>query len=286
MGTGVDRPTRVAGALVAAAMTPGIRLLLSDVDGTLVTPDKVLTDRTLDAVEQLRAAGILFAITSSRPPGGLTMYIEPLGLATPVAAFNGAYITTPAGEVTGEMTIDDDDATSLLALLEELGLQSWIYRGEEWFVRDRNAAHVQREAEVVRFQPQLVDTFDAVSTNVTKLVAIDDDTTALANAAASIRDRFGTRVSATSSQSYCIDITCPEANKGSVVTYLSNMYDIAPNEIATIGDAFNDVLMFERSGVSIAMGNAVDDVKASATHVTTSNNEEGFANAVREFILP
>ena len=70
-----------------------------------------------------------------------------------------------------------------------------------------------------------------------------------------------------------------------VVTYLSNMYDIATSEIATIGDAYNDVLMFAESGVSIAMGNAVDDVKASATYVTTSNDDEGFANAVQNVIL-
>jgi hypothetical protein len=264
---------------------PRLRLLLSDVDGTLVTSDKVLTARTLDAVERLRAAGILFAITSSRPPGGLAMYVKPLQLTTPVAAFNGAYITTPTMEVTEESTIDDDVTESLLKVLDEHGLSTWVYRGEQWFVRDRKGAHVQREAEVVGFEPQVVDTFDGVRTSVTKLVAIHDDPAVLAAAATSIRDRFGDLVSATSSQSYCIDITCPEANKGSVVTYLSRLYDIPTEEIATIGDAFNDVLMFERSGLSIAMGNAVDAVKSSATHVTTSNNDEGFANAVDTYVL-
>jgi hypothetical protein len=265
--------------------TPTIRLLLSDVDGTLVPSNKVLTERSLDAVNQLRDAGIIFAITSSRPPGGLAMYVEPLQLTTPISAFNGAWVMTPTMEVTDELTIDDDVITPLLAMIDEQGLSSWVYQGEQWFVRDVNGAHVQREAEVVQFQPRLVDTFDGVCTKVSKIVAIDDDPTSMAAAAAMVRDRFGSRVSATSSQSYCIDITNPQANKGVVVTYLSNMYDIAPSEIATIGDAYNDVLMFAQSGVSIAMGNAVDDVKSSATYVTTSNEDEGFANAVREFIL-
>jgi hypothetical protein len=188
-------------------------------------------------------------------------------------------------EVTDELAIDDDVITPLLDLIEGDGLSAWVYQGEQWFVRDLNGPHVQREAEVVQFQPQLVTTFDDVCTRVAKIVAINDDANVIATAARSVREHFGDRVSATSSQSYCIDITNVRANKGSVVTYLSNMYDIPTSQIATIGDAYNDVLMFVQSGISIAMGNAVDDVKASATHVTTSNNDEGFANAVQEFIL-
>ncbi len=267
-------------------MTPaGIRLLLSDVDGTLVTSDKVLTERALLAVRQLRDAGIIFAITSSRPPGGLALYAQPLELTTPIAAFNGAYISTPAMEVTDELSIDDDVITPLLDLIEADGLSAWVYQGEQWFVRDLNGPHVQREAEVVQFQPQLVTTFNDVCTRVAKIVAISDDANVIATAATAVREHFGDRVSATSSQSYCVDITNVQANKGAVVTYLSNLYDIPASEIATIGDAFNDVLMFAESGVSIAMGNAVDDVKGSATYVTTTNNDEGFANAVQEFIL-
>jgi Cof subfamily protein (haloacid dehalogenase superfamily) len=265
--------------------TPKIRLLLSDVDGTLVTSDKVLTERSIQSVDQLREAGILFALTSSRPPGGLAMYAEPLKLTTPISAFNGGLVTTPSMQVTDELTIDDDVIHPLLAMLDELGLSIWVYQGEEWFVRDVNGPHVQHEAEVVQFQPRLVDTFDVCCTKVAKIVAVDDDAKLMAVAATSVRAQFGTRVSATNSQSYYLDITNPQANKGVVVTYLSHMYNIPTSEIATIGDAHNDVLMFEQSGVSVAMGNAVDEVKASATHVTTSNDDEGFANAVQNFIL-
>jgi Cof subfamily protein (haloacid dehalogenase superfamily) len=265
--------------------TPKIRLLLSDVDGTLVTSDKVLTERSIAAVRQLHEADILFALTSSRPPGGLAMYVQPLQLTTPISAFNGGLVMTPSMETTDELTIEDDVIHPLLALIDEMGISVWVYQGEQWFVLDLNGPHVQREAEVVDFQPRQVDNFDDVCTKVAKIVAVDDDAKLMATVATSVRENFGGRVSATNSQSYYLDITNPHANKGVVVTYLSNMYDIPANEIATIGDAHNDVLMFEQSGVSIAMGNAVDEVKASATHVTTSNDEEGFANAVQKFIL-
>jgi hypothetical protein len=264
---------------------PKIRLLLSDVDGTLVTPNKVLTERSVDAVNQLRDAGILFALTSSRPPRGLAMFAEPLQLTTPISAFNGGFVMTPTLQVTDELTIDDDVIQPMLALIDDHGPSVWVYQGEHWYIRDLKGAHVQREAEVVQFQPRLVATFDEVCTGVAKIVVVDDDEKSMAAVAASVRDQFGDRVSATNSQPFYLDITNPQANKGVVVTYLSNMYDIPTSEIATIGDADNDVLMFAQSGVSIAVGNAVDHVKASATYVTTSNDAEGFANAVQEFIL-
>jgi hydroxymethylpyrimidine pyrophosphatase-like HAD family hydrolase len=80
-------------------------------------------------------------------------------------------------------------------------------------------------------------------------------------------------------------VTHPQANKGTVVETLSRLLNIPPAQIATMGDMPNDVLMFRKSGFSIAMGNASDEVKAQASAVTDSNENEGFANAVRKFVL-
>src|SRR5580692_6724576 len=85
-----------------------VRLLLADVDGTLVTPDKVLTQRAIDAVEALGAAGVLFALTSGRPPRGMSMLIEPLRITTPVAAFNGGLIVEPDMTVIEQKVIPRD----------------------------------------------------------------------------------------------------------------------------------------------------------------------------------
>src|SRR5215471_19188994 len=79
----------------ASASRPVVRLLIADVDGTLVTREKVLTERARAAVGQMRGAGIEFAITSGRPPRGMQMLIEPLALTTPIAAFNGGLFVKP-----------------------------------------------------------------------------------------------------------------------------------------------------------------------------------------------
>lgn len=266
-------------------MNPRIRLLLSDIDGTLVPPDKVLTERSIQAVNNLRHAGILFAITSSRPPRGLSMYIEPLKLSTPIAGFNGGMIIDPDRNVLEELTIDDDIVTTTIDFLDEHDVTAWIYRGQEWYVRDPNGPHVEHEAEVCEFRPLPVANFGSVSESVAKIVGVSDDKDALARAQRELHATFGADLSATNSQSYYLDITCPQANKGMVVDYLSSMFDVPAIHIATIGDAQNDVSMFERSGFSIAMGNAENEVKSSASEVTTSNEDEGFARAIERFIL-
>jgi hydroxymethylpyrimidine pyrophosphatase-like HAD family hydrolase len=96
---------------------------------------------------------------------------------------------------------------------------------------------------------------------------------------------LGKTASAARSQPYYLDVTHPKANKGTVVTTLSKFFDIRPDQIATIGDMSNDVSMFRKSGFSIAMGNSSDEVKSQASAVTDTNENEGFAKAVRKFVL-
>lgn len=266
-------------------MSSKIRLLLSDVDGTLVPHDKVLTPRSIKAVNHVRDAGIMFALTSSRPPRGLNMFLQPLHVTTPVSAFNGGMIVDPQHHVLLERTIDDDIVESIIATLDEHRVSVWVYRAQEWYVRDAQGPHVDHEAEVCQFEPLEVPNFSAVNNEVAKIVGVSDDAGAVTRARLDIVAKVGERVSATNSQSYYLDITNPHANKGSVVDFLSLKFDIPTDSIATIGDAENDVPMFERSGLSIAMGNAEDHVKAAAIEVTATNEDEGFAFAVEKYVL-
>ena len=268
-----------------AASAREIRLLLSDVDGTLVTQEKVLTDRSRSAGEKLHDAGIVFAITSGRPPRGMRMLIEPLQIVTPIAGFNGGLMTTPAFATIEERVLPADIMDKLVSTIAAEGVDVWIYRAGDWFVRDLQGPHVDREAKTVQFQPTVVKSFDEFRENIVKVGGVSDDHAAVVRAEAATRKAVGDRVAASRSQPYYLDVTHPEANKGAVVRRLSQLLDIPSEQIATIGDMPNDVLMFAHSGLSIAMGNASPDVQRTARWVTTSNEDEGFANAVERFIL-
>jgi hypothetical protein len=137
----------------------------------------------------------------------------------------------------------------------------------------------------VKFGPKLVTDVAEHSENVAKIVGVSDDLERVRGCEADARASFGDRVTAARSQPYYLDITNKHANKGEVVEFLSAHVGVPAEEIATIGDQQNDVLMFAKSGFSIAMGNASDEVKAQASAVTDSYRDEGFAKAMENFIL-
>ncbi|MBO0754360.1 MAG: Cof-type HAD-IIB family hydrolase [Bradyrhizobiaceae bacterium] len=265
--------------------TGKISLVVADVDGTLVTAEKVLTARAAKAVEALDASNIGFAITSGRPPRGMAMLIEPLNLRTPIAGFNGGIFVQPDMIVLEQHLLAADAARRAQDVILSMGLDVWVYCGNDWFVRDISAPHVAREQWTVKFAPTVVGDFKELLAGAVKIVGVSDDFDLVARCEKATQDALGAAASAARSQPYYLDVTHPAANKGTVVTTLSKVLSVPTAEIATIGDMPNDVLMFRKSGVSIAMGNASTEVQRQANFVTASYNDEGFAKAIENFIL-
>jgi len=263
-----------------------IRLLVADVDGTLVTRQKALTARTREAVGRLRAAGVELAITSGRPPRGMAMLVGPLGLTTPIAAFNGGMFIQPdLTTVIEQCTLPRAVADEVIDYLLRAGLDAWVYRGADWFIRDPGADHVDREQATVQFAPTVIGDLGGVLDGAVKIVGVSDDHALVARAEGELRQRVGAHASAARSQPYYLDVTHPDANKGTVVRLDAQFLNIPVEQVAAIGDMPNDVLMFGVAGLGIAMGNASPEVQRAARRVTTSNEEEGFAHAVDAFIL-
>lgn len=262
-----------------------IDLLISDIDGTLVTKDKVLTAAAVAAAKSLGEAGIAFTLTSARPPRGMRMLIEPLGLRLPLAGFNGGLIVDTDFNVLESYPIDPQVAEDGARLLQESGLDLWVYTEDEWVVSAANGARVAREAWIIGMEPIARPCTPADFARAFKIVGVSDDHDKIAAARELVDARLGNAVSATSSEAAFLDITHPQANKGAVVHAMARRLDLSPSRIATIGDMPNDVLMFAQSGFSIAMGNASAAVKAQASAVTDSNEQDGFANAVQRFLL-
>ena len=263
-----------------------IRMVIADVDGTLVTQEKVLTKRAAESVLRLRDAGIQFSITSGRPPRGMAMLVEPLKLAQPLAAFNGGVLIQPdLATVVDQNFLPAGVPEQVIESIEKHGLDVWIYTATDWFVRDVNGPHVAREQWTVKFPPEVVKSFDGLLGRVAKIVGVSDNLEGVAKCEKDVQQTGGTHISAARSQPYYLDVTHPNANKGEVVLAMSKLLNIPAEQIATIGDMPNDVLMFKKSGVSIAMGNGSAEVQATATYVTATNEDEGFAKAIEEFVL-
>jgi hypothetical protein len=261
-----------------------IALVVSDVDGTLLTKDKVLTAGATNAARRLEHSGVGFTIISSRPTLGMRFLIEPLGITLPVGSFNGSCIVDPQLNPIEQHLIPAAAARRSLDLLDQFGVDVWLFTSDAWLARRGDGEYVPLEKLAIRADPTLVGDFAPFLSRVCKIVGAGSDAAQLQRCEAAIGQALGGEVTAVRSQSYYLDITPPGRDKGTFVQAMARRQGIPTDAIATIGDMQNDLPMFRSSGVSIAMGNATADIKKLATHVTTSNDDEGFAGAI-EMIL-
>jgi Cof subfamily protein (haloacid dehalogenase superfamily) len=262
-----------------------VAMVVSDVDGTLLDPDKNLTPGAPQAVQRLKQAGIRFTIVSARPPRLTRQLLSDLQVVEPSGCFNGALLIDPEQRVLQELPMAPGDAQTVADHICKSKLDLWVYSGTDWYVSSPQGPHVQPQEGLMQCKATPLHSRDMSQFSVLKLVGVSDDYDAVKRAEADINSLRGIAISATRSSNYYLDVTHADANKGAVIEALSKMLNIPAEQIATIGDMQTDVLMFRKSGVSIAMGNATDDVKKQATYVTRSNLEDGFAYAMEQFVL-
>ncbi len=269
-----------------AGKAAGIALVISDVDGTLVTGDKRLTAATVAAVSRLRAAGIGFSIASARPPIGLRSLVAELGLDLPMGAFNGASVVRPDLSIIEERTIPEATARSALDRLLAEGLDVWVFADGAWCLRDPDGPYTDLERRTIGAEPRVVADLGTLTGSAAKIVGVSRDHAHLAACETRIAAALAGRATVHRSQAYYLDVTPPDLDKGRFVAWMSAHLAIPCERIATFGDAGNDRPMFAQSGYAVAMGNAEASVQAAASAVTDSNDADGFARAVERLILP
>jgi carbohydrate kinase (thermoresistant glucokinase family)/Cof subfamily protein (haloacid dehalogenase superfamily) len=261
-------------------------LFVSDVDGTLVTPDKTLTPAAIEAAAELRAAGVPYTLVSARPPRGMARVVKAMGVTLPFAAFNGGSLVGPDMKVIEARYLPVDAARQALAALEREGVAAFVFADDAWLVKDLQAPNVDRERRTVDFDPTVVSDFEAVIDRIDKLVAVSLDPPALDGIEAELRASLAGQANIERSQPYYLDLTHSLANKGEAVRRLSALAGFDPVHTVVLGDMTNDVAMFRVAGFSIAMGQSPPAVKAEAKAVSRANTEDGFAFAVHTLVLP
>jgi hypothetical protein len=261
-----------------------IALVVSDVDGTLVTHDKRLTDKAKAAVKKLEDAGIGFTITSSRPPVGMRFLIAPLGITLPIGPFNGSSMVDDELNPIVQHLIGEAAARKSVEVLDKYGADVWIFTNEDWIIKRDDGKYVPHERDTIQHAPLMVDDFTPYLAKACKIVGASSDFPLLERCEAEMQQVLGDSAVAVRSQNYYLDVTPPNQSKGTFVKAMGERLGLPLSAIAVIGDMQNDLPMFEVAGFSIAMGNASDTVKSKASKVTASNEDEGFAGAV-EMIL-
>ncbi|HLG81195.1 MAG TPA: HAD family hydrolase [Bradyrhizobium sp.] len=261
-----------------------IALVVSDVDGTLLTKEKILTDRAKAAVQKLHQAGIGFTITSSRPTIGMHFLVDPLEITLPVGPFNGSSIVAPDMQPIEQHLLPEAATRRSLEMLSDFGIDIWLFTNRQWLTRNGSGEYVPREKLAIKADPTIVDDFTPYVESACKVVGSTSDATLLIRCEQAMQQELGAEAMAVRSQTYYLDVTPPGHNKGTFVQAMAGRLGIATDAVATIGDMQNDIAMFKESGMSFAMGNASDDVKSHAKRITASNEEDGFALAMETIL--
>lgn len=265
--------------------TDGVRLFISDLDGTLVDKKKQLTAGTIAAVARLKAAGIGFTVISARPRSGVMPIVDMLKLDVPIGAFNGGTIFTRDGTVLSQHRIPPAVARGMFEMAQGLAVAPWLFADDRWFAHAAEGAHFASERVSSDQAPVVVEDFSPWYDHADKITFVSDDPSVLAGLLEKAQAAYGGQATIGQSQTYYLDVTATPANKGDGIVALAESFGVPLSQVAVIGDQFNDVPMFARAGVSIAMGQAPDGVKSRAQHVTAANDADGVARAIDSIIL-
>lgn len=266
--------------------TAPIRLLISDVDGTLVRKDKTLSEPVIDAIRALREAGVLVSLISARPVSGMLPIARTLEIDTPIGAFNGGTLARPDGSVIAAEHLSPEAAKRALALFDQPWVTPWLFAEGRWYATTTDAPHVPSERITAAQEPVIVGDFSGLLERVDKIVAVSDEEPRLAALERQTAEALGGDANVARSQTYYLDVTAPRANKGVGVAAIAEALGVPLEATAVIGDGGNDIAMFKVAGLSVAVANGSAAVRAAADHTAASNLDDGVADAVARFILP
>lgn len=266
--------------------SPSVRLVLSDMDGTILDSDRTISPTTCAAVQKLAGRGIALALVSARLPAAVLPYVRQLGLKGPCAGFNGGVFFMPDGTILKSHHFSGDELVAIMEALSPFPVEIWCQTEQEWLLRDGQTPLALGEHELTGITPREVPSLPLQSGIVNRLMVCSEDTALIARLEQELAAPFAGRASMLRSAPHKLNITPARATKGEAVIELARLYGVTPQEVAAIGDAPNDIPMLKAAGMSIAMGQAQDFVKQQAAHVTGKPDEGGWAYAAETFIMP
>lgn len=269
---------------------PAIELVAIDMDGTLLDPAHKLSPRVKQAIARARAQGVRIVLTSGRPVSGLAPFLEELdidGADDYCIACNGGLVTRVAsGEVVVEYPLSFDDFLFCEQVARELGVHFQALDGERLYTPNRDISiytvadsHLSR----VPLSYRSVEEMDPAMSFI-KLMMVDEPQildAVIPRLPAALTERFAVLKSA----AFFLEVFDHRAGKGPSLQKLAEHLGIDRTQVMAIGDQENDLTMLQYAGTSVAMGNAVDIVKATALHQTATNSEDGVALAIERFVL-
>jgi len=263
---------------------PAFDLVAMDIDGTLLNSEHEVPQENLAAISAVRSAGVLATLVTGRSTFSLVPVFEQIDLDIPYICSGGAEITDPStGESIDRRVIARSDLEFIVTTARECKIAMFFSLPDGIYYE---APPGSREDWTPSRAYQVIKVEDILSENTAKAVkiALYGDPDRLSQIETTIR-QHGPAVHLAYPLEVFLDVTHEDANKGAALIRLVNHLDVSLEKTLAIGDADNDLSMFNVAGLSIAMGNAAPQVKAAADRIAPTNDENGVAWALREIVL-
>lgn len=264
----------------------GIRLIVLDLDGTILTSGNALTERTVGAVKACLERGMAVSIATGRVFPSVLPFAKELGLSDPLITANGAEIRNPAdGTRLYYQPMERRVALEVLAFFREKGWYVQSYHYDRLFVEaaDERARSYGR---MTFLEPEVVgERLYTMTAEPVKLLSIASSPEEAVSVRKAVQERFGGTVYAAVSNRLFVDMAHPGVSKARGLEILMEKKGIVAGETLVVGDSENDLPLFERAGFSVAMGNSRPDIRDRAGAVTLSNDEDGAALALERYAL-
>lgn len=262
-----------------------IKLLVTDLDGTLLNHKKEISKRNALAIQRAQAKGIKVTFATGRMHAAAAKFAKSMAIDLPIITCNGALLKTCDDEVIFEQYIQQSVAREAIefCLAKDWHIQWYIH--DELYVNEMKPDTWTGYEDVLKIPiREAKGNLEAYSRGVVQMVILDKKGQ-IKTIAPHIRERFDGRLDTPITSDYCIDVVPVGTNKAVGIEHLAKMYGIDRSEIMAIGDSDNDLAMLKYAGFGVAMGNAFDSTKAIADVITTDVEADGFAHAVEKYIL-
>ena len=263
-----------------------VKLFVTDLDGTLLPSGAKITPENVAAAQKMIERGITVTIATGRMYKAALPVAKALGVDVPIITYNGALIKSTAGEVLYSSYISVDLTAEVLAFCRERDWYVQLYSDDELYYAERIEAAIGYEtAQEIKGHAVGAENIGNYTAKVTKLLSITNGVSETDERIAVLNEEFNGRLLAIKSNANYAEIVNPGVSKASALKALATKLGIGLDYVMAIGDSDNDLPMLKAAGQSIAMGNAVDSVKAACNYVTDTCENNGFAQAVYKYVL-
>ncbi len=266
-----------------------IKLVAVDIDGTLITDDRKVTDDVFNAVQEAKKQGVKVVIATGRPIAGVTHLLEELNLKEQgdyVITFNGGLVQdTVNGQEIVKETMSYKDYMAIEFLSRQLDVHMHAITKEGIYTANRNIGkYTVHEATLVNMPIFYRTPEEMKNKDIVKMMIIDEPDV-LDAAIAKIPASFYDKYNIVKSTPFYLEFMLKDVSKGAAIEHLAEKLGLDMDETMAIGDAENDRAMLEVVGNPVVMENGVPELKKIAKYITKSNNESGVAHAIREWVL-